>query len=136
MDVANLKFLPSSFDVAASFFSLMYIENDDHLKVFNEVYRVLKDQGRFLKWDVGVPERFEDKRFFIIPLETVLPNEKVEARYRVKLDQQDLEYLKGLARKSGFEVVIEWEKGDIFFLELLKNYPKLHLKMVRGGFNN
>lgn len=120
MDATDLKFLPKSFDVATSFFTLMYIENDDHLKVFNEVYRVLKEHGRFLIWDVRIPQRVEDKPFFLLPLEIILPEEKVEAGYGVKLDQQDLEYFKGLARRTGFKVVGEWTEDEIFFLELMK----------------
>jgi len=51
MDASDLKFLSSQFDVAAAFFTFMYIENNDHLKVFREVHKVLKDRGRFLIWD-------------------------------------------------------------------------------------
>ncbi|NVM55951.1 MAG: class I SAM-dependent methyltransferase, partial [Candidatus Helarchaeota archaeon] len=118
MDATDLKFLSSQFDVAASFFTFMYIENNDHLKVFKEVHRVLKDRGRFLIWDSRIPERFEDKRFFVLPLEILLPDERVESVYGAKLDQQSLAYFKGLAARSGFEVVEEWVKNEIFFLEL------------------
>ena len=120
MDATDLKFLSSQFDVAASFFTFMYIENNDHLKVFKEVHRVLKDRGRFLIWDSRIPERFEDKRFFVLPLEILLPDERVESVYGAKLDQQSLAYFKGLAARSGFEVVEEWVKNEIFFLELKK----------------
>ncbi|UCD06465.1 MAG: methyltransferase domain-containing protein, partial [candidate division WOR-3 bacterium] len=34
MDATDLKFLPSTFDAATSFFSLMYIKKGHHLKVF------------------------------------------------------------------------------------------------------
>ena len=98
MDATELKFLSSQFDVAAAFFSFMYIENDDHLKVFKEVHRVLKGRGRFLIWDSRIPERFEDKRFFVLPLEILLPDERVESVYGAKLDQQSLAYFKELAR--------------------------------------
>lgn len=45
MDATDLKFLTSSFDVATSFFTFLYIENHLHPKVVSEVHRVLKDQG-------------------------------------------------------------------------------------------
>ena len=106
--------------MAAAFFTFMYIENDYHLKVFEEVYRVLKDRGRFLIWDSRIPEQFEDKRFFSLPLEIMLPNERIESVYGSKLDQQSLAYFKGLATRSDFEVKREWVKDEIFFLELKK----------------
>ncbi|MFB0543511.1 MAG: class I SAM-dependent methyltransferase [Candidatus Bathyarchaeia archaeon] len=121
MDASDLKFLSESFDVATSFFALMYIENDLHQKVFNEVNRVLKENGRFLIWDVRIPERVKDARGFTIPLEIILPDEKVGTGYGVKWDKQDLEYFKGLATRTGFKVLGEWKKDEIFFLELLKH---------------
>lgn len=121
MDATDLKFLHSSFDVATSFFTLMYIENDLHPRVFNEIHRVLKEHGRFLIWDAKIPQRVEDKPFFFVPLEIKLPGEKVETGYGSILDHQDLEYFKGLAKRTGFKVVSEWEKDEIFFLELIKH---------------
>lgn len=123
MDASDLKFLSCQFEVAAAFFTFMYIENDNHPKVFREVHRVLKDGGRFLIWDSRIPESFEDKRFFILPLEILLPDERVDSTYGVKLDHQSLPYFKGLASRSGFEVAGEWEKEEIFFLELKKLPP-------------
>jgi SAM-dependent methyltransferase len=120
MDASDLKFLSCQFEVAAAFFTFMYIENDDHPKVFREVYRVLKDGGRFLIWDSRIPDSFEDKRFFVLPLEILLPEERVESTYGVKLDHQSLPCFKELASRSGFEVTGEWEREGIFFLELRK----------------
>ena len=126
MDASDLKFLSCQFEVAAAFFTFMYIENDDHPKVFREVHRVLKDGGRFFIWDSRIPESFEDKRFFILPLEILLPDERIESTYGVKLDHQSLSYFKGLASITGFEVAREWEKEEIFFLELKKILPDKH----------
>jgi SAM-dependent methyltransferase len=120
LDATDLKFLSSQFDVAAAFFTFMYIENDDHLKVFEEVHRVLKDRGRFLIWDSRIPEQFEGKQFFSLPLEIMLPDERLESVYGAKLDQQSLVYFKGLAARLGFEVIGEWVKDETFFLELKK----------------
>jgi SAM-dependent methyltransferase len=121
MDASDLKFLSCQFELAVAFFTFMYIENNDHPRVFREVYRVLKDGGRFLIWDSRIPESFEDKRFFVLPLEILLPDETIEATYGVKLDHQSLAYFKELASRSGFEVGGEWEKEEIFFLEVKKS---------------
>jgi ubiquinone/menaquinone biosynthesis C-methylase UbiE len=126
MDATDLKFLPSSFDIATSFFSLMYIKDDYHLKVFKEVHRVLKDDGRFFIWDVRIPSKSTDKTIlFIVPLEIFLPGEKIETGYGTPWDPrgQDLEYFKRLASQTGFKIVDEWSRDEIFYLEVMKHAP-------------
>jgi len=87
------------------------------------VYKVLKEHGRFLLWDVTIPRRFENKPFFMVPLEVIMPKGKVEAGYGIKWGrkEQDHEYFKRLATRAGFEIVREWSKGEIFFLQLIKH---------------
>jgi SAM-dependent methyltransferase len=48
MDATSLKFLPGSFDACTAFFSLMYVPTKNHLKIFSQVHKVLKNNGRFL----------------------------------------------------------------------------------------
>ena len=120
MDAADLKFLPSSFAATTSFFTLLYVDREKQEKVFSEVHRVLEEGGRFLIWDVAIPERVEGKSFFLVRLEITLPDEKVDAGYGVSLVHQDIEYFKGLAGKTGFKVADEWCRGELFHLELVK----------------
>ncbi|MHA2156526.1 MAG: class I SAM-dependent methyltransferase [Candidatus Hodarchaeales archaeon] len=120
MDAVKLKFLPESFDVCTAFFSLMYIPQDDHLRVFEEVNRVLGSNGRFLIWDVKIPKKFGNFKAFLIQLNVELPTETVEAGYGVLWQVQSIEYFKDLAEKSDFNVVNEWMKDDILHLELRK----------------
>ena len=49
MDARELKFLNKTFDGITSFFTLMYIEKQHHNKVFEEIHRVLKNEGEFGK---------------------------------------------------------------------------------------
>ena len=125
MDATDLKFLPESFDVCTAFFSLMYIPNDKHLKVFKETYRVLKKDGKFLIWDVSIPEKRGDYKAFLVRLKVRLPNEEVEAGYGVKWQRQDIEYFKKLAEKTKFKVISEWSTGEIFYLEMTKKCNSL-----------
>ena len=67
MDVTDMKFLPKTFDVCTSFFCLMYIPKNQRLQVFNQTNRVLKDEGRFLLWDLKIPGRQGNYRTYAIP---------------------------------------------------------------------
>lgn len=121
MDAAELRFLPNSFAVCTAFFSFMYIPTSLHQKVFAEVFRVLKDTGRFLVWDVRIPEDAGAYKSFIVHVKVQLPDAAVETGYGVpRWQPQSLEYFKDLARRAGFKVTGESRKKEVFYLELRK----------------
>lgn len=129
MDATDLKFLPESFAFCTSFFSFMYIPKHLHFKVFEEVHRVLKDDGRFLLWDVEIPQRFGDYKVFMIRLKVRLPNEEIDAGYGVKWQTQDVKSFEEIARKAKFRVTAKRRTDAIFYLEMRKctNYDSLHV---------
>ena len=120
MDATDLKFLPESFDACTAFFSFMYIPKNKHRKVFEEAYRVLKDNGKLLLWDVKIPEKPGDYKAFMVRLKIRLPNEETEAGYGVKWQEQNIEHFKELAQETKFKIIDEWSKGEIFYLEISK----------------
>lgn len=120
MDATDLKFLPGSFNVCAAFFTFMYIPRDKHLKVFREAYRVLKNYGKFLVWDVKIPEQSGDYKAFMVRLKVRLPNEEIEAGYGVRWRKQNIEHFKELAQKTKFRIINEWTENKIFHLEMSK----------------
>lgn len=120
MNATDLKFLPKSFKMCTAFFSLMYIAKKQHSKVFQEVHRVLKDKGRFLIWDVRIPVAEGKFEQFIAPLKIKLPEETIETGYGVKWQVQDIEHFKQLAQETGFTVLKEWSRDEIFHLDLRK----------------
>jgi ubiquinone/menaquinone biosynthesis C-methylase UbiE len=120
MDAADLKFLPKSFEVCTAFFSLMYIPKSIHQKVFEEVFRVLKDKGRFLIWDVRIPENVVGCKTFIVHLKVKLPNEEVETGYGVRWQTQSIEYFREMAKLTGFKATRESSKNEIFHIEIQK----------------
>jgi ubiquinone/menaquinone biosynthesis C-methylase UbiE len=120
MDAADLKLLPKSFEVCTAFFSLMYIPKSIHQKVFGEVFRVLKDNGRFLIWDVRIPDNAAGQKAFIVHLKVKLLNEEVKTGYGVRWRTQSLEYFREMAKLTGFKVNRESSNNEIFHLELQK----------------
>ena len=123
MDATDLQFLDNSFEVVTSFFTLMYIKAPDQEKVFGEVYRVLGTKGRFLVWDVDLPQRMEtDKEIVAFYLKAILPDQEIETGYGTKWPKQvkDLSHYKKMAESVGFIVTAQSENERVFFLELQK----------------
>jgi len=121
MDATDLKFLPKSFDVCTSFFCLMYMPHQRHSRLFREVYKVLKDNGKFLIWDVESPKKHRDYLAFLLQLKVNLPDEEIEAGYGTEWDRLiSLEHFKEVARKTKFKITSKWSKDEIFHLEMSK----------------
>ncbi len=123
MDARDMKFLDGSFGAASSFFTLCYIDGEDHPKVFEETFRVLRSGGKFLVWDVIFGERIdENKDSAVIPLIVRLPDRGIGTGYGVHWPEKphDLDYYMKLAGQAGFEVVGSDKEGQWFFLVLEK----------------
>lgn len=117
MDARELSFLDHSFDAVTSFFTLMYIENSEHRKVFSEVYRVLKKNGEFILWDSTIAKYDGGiKDIFVIELQISTPVKEIKTGYGVsrKEKKQNMEYFIKLGESIGFKVIKE-EKDDQIF---------------------
>ena len=120
MDATGLKFPPKSFDVCTAFFSLMYIPKSKHTKIFEEVFRVLKETGRFYIWDVNIPENVAGYSIFVVNLLVKLPNAEIRTAYGTKWRVQNIEHFKELANHTGFKVTQELSTHEVFRLETRK----------------
>ncbi|NHJ46172.1 MAG: class I SAM-dependent methyltransferase [Asgard group archaeon] len=123
MDARELKFLDNTFNTTTSFFTLMYINGDDHEKVFKEVFRVLKPGGKFLIWGAIIPSRKDlNKDRVLVPLTIKLPEKEVRTGYGVRLPMvdHDLSYYVNLAEKVGFTILLKESENRVFQLEVQK----------------
>ncbi len=124
MDARDMDFLADQFEMVTSFFSLMYIDNEDLEKVFAEVKRVLKPNRSFLIWDLNIPPRQETtEEIYAVKLEIEFNNQTVETGYGVRWQdkKQNMDNFIKLAQDNNFSV-LEKQKGDSnFYLELRNN---------------
>jgi ubiquinone/menaquinone biosynthesis C-methylase UbiE len=99
---------------------MMYIANNQKPRVLTETHRVLKPGARLHIWDADIPEESGDKKYFVIPLKIVMPDETVETGYGTSLKKQNAKTLKEQAEKAGFKTTKEETREHTFYLELEK----------------
>jgi ubiquinone/menaquinone biosynthesis C-methylase UbiE len=121
MNAEDLLFINESFNIVTSFFTLMYISKDKHDKVISEVYRVLKDKGSFMIWDVRIPPNRRNKKIFVVPLQIRLNNDFViETGYGISYEEQDLNYYTEICKNAGFKLAEYRDLTDTYFLHFVK----------------
>jgi SAM-dependent methyltransferase len=123
MDGRDLKFIDESFQTATVFFTFMYIDSQDHKKVFQELHRVLAEGGRLLIWDVIFPKRTDDqKNTALFPLKITLPQKEIRTGYGVRWPEGGLglDHFLTLAEETGFSVTTEKAEDNWFYMELKK----------------
>jgi ubiquinone/menaquinone biosynthesis C-methylase UbiE len=123
MDAGDMLFLDDTFDVVTSFFTLMYIKGSEHEKVFEEAFRVLASRGRFLIWDVDLPQCLDEERDIVaFHLNIKLPDREIGTGYGTKWPEQrqGLPHYQEIAERAGFVASDHKESGRVFYLELQK----------------
>ena len=123
MDARNLYFLENQFEMVTSFFTLMYLENNDIGQVFEEVKRVLKPNRSFLIWDLTIPARqSHQEEVYAAQVEVNFNENTITTGYGARWEdnEQSMETFINLAKDYNFSV-LEKRQGDKFFFVELRN---------------
>jgi len=124
MDARDLKFIENSFNTAAIFYTMMYISANDHLKVMQEVNRVLKFGGKLKIWDVVLPVWPDTSKLYgVYRFKFILPGTEINTGYGVpfaKSTEQDLDYYIDLGKKVGLRYAGGKTTGNSLFVEFQK----------------
>lgn len=119
MDGRDLQFLDECFDTVTIFFTMMYIDPEDHLQIFQEAYRVLKSGGELHLWYLHMGEPEEETYGLILPLEIEMPDGMTQTGYGARWNRlQDDEVFTELGKRAGLDlkkVHINGETGWIRF---------------------
>ncbi len=118
MDARDLGFEDSSFENVTSFYSLMYINKDEHFKVLKEAYRVLKEKGCLYIWDSNIDHADP----FVVDLNINANGERIKTTYGIYKDQayQDKDYFKLICEKIGFDLIEDKSFNNQFYLHFIK----------------
>jgi len=123
MDAKELKFLDESFETITAFFTFMYAPLFDHKKIFREIYRVLKNGGAFVMWDLTIPKRdIRSKNYFGVNLEVTIGDKKISTGYAIPWKkEQNLKYYSNLGKKIGFKILEQDVINETFYIRFQKN---------------
>lgn len=108
MDSRDLKFFDNTFNIATAFFSLIYMADIDYLKIFSEVYRVLKPGGRFSIWDIVLSKDIPPKKKYIVQnVNVTIDDKEYSVGYGTRIPQtipRNPDIFEAPAVRAGFKL--------------------------------
>ena len=118
MDACNLEFNDNAFDNVTLFYTLMYIDKEQHIKVIQEAYRTLKKEGELYIWDASINEANP----FLVHLNIVANGSTVNTTYGIYKEDafQDKMYFKNICENAGFNLLYDAEENNQFYLHFRK----------------
>ena len=122
MDAQDLKFLDGTFDTVAAFYMFMYVPMDMRLKIFEEIFRVLRAGGDFVIWDMIISERGDnEKKLYGAEVEVNIGDKVIDTGYATRWNKtQNLDYFLELGEQVGFQVLEKKLTQEQIFIRFRK----------------
>lgn len=119
MNACNLEFPDNYFDNITLFYTLMYMEKEQHSKVIQEAYRVLKNKGDLYIWDANI----NTANPFLVNLNIDANGTIINATYGIYKENafQDKDYFKFICEKIGFNLIKDSLHNNQFYLHFSKS---------------
>lgn len=120
MDARKLQFPDEAFDCVTSFYTLMYIQREDHGAVAREAYRVLKSGGIFHVWDGEIFSAYPEP--YLAELDIDAAGEAIRTTYGIIKENaaQDADWVTEVCVRAGFTPVQRVEEAGHFRLAFQK----------------
>lgn len=119
MDATQLEFKDNSFDHVTSFYTLMFMSDEEQKRAILEATRVLRYGGELHIWDCDIISAFPES--FCVDVVVQLPNEKISTTYGVgKMDAQDENRIVELCLNSGLKLITQRSSKYGFYLHFKK----------------
>ena len=110
MDARALDFADDSFATATAFFSMMYMKTrEDQQRAVQEVWRVLKPNGRLLVWDINLATRPKTRRAaYLLRLRYCVGSYEKETAYGASWpgESRGESYYLRIASEAGFQHLV------------------------------
>lgn len=119
MDATSMTFADNSFENVTSFYTLMFMTEEDQQKALREAARVVKPNGEVHIWDCCIDSAYPDP--FCIDVEILLPAGKIQTTYGVgKLDAQSLASIQSMCETAGLRIDEAKANGLHFYIRCRK----------------
>ena len=119
MDATQMTFRDGSFDHITSFYTLMFMTEEEQKKTLREAARVVKPKGEVHIWDCQIDCAYPEP--FCIDVEAILPERRIKTTYGVgKWDTQSLVSIKAMCTLAGLKIETTRSDGLHFYIKCRK----------------
>lgn len=120
MDARNMNFDSKSFNTATLFYTLMYVKDNDIKIIMKEIYRILKNNGVLLIWDICINDIKGE--YITAPITVVNGKKKWKVTYSADTvsEIRNACYYKKILEETGFNEISIDQTEDAIFIKAVK----------------
>jgi len=122
MDAKDLQFLDGTFETVTAFYLFMYVPMENRKEIFEEIYRVLKEGGELVLWDMVITKKGEsNKELYGADVKVIIGDKEIDTGYGTHWNkEQNIKYFIDLGKDVGFKVSSKQEVDKKIFIRFHK----------------